>query len=318
MLKYLIVQLCDSSPSFCHYPDRRLEPRLISPGTLGLAVCEAMKENLTLQVVWPGYVVPDEYKKILGRLDRADIVPAVCEDKPLLAGADVVVMNGMTELAGFECRPGQAYVLRLSWHELLGGGSELAACLRRLDRLSVVVTDLLSFRDAMQESYASLLSELSLVVKAEYVGGHHVQLNLLTDRILLGSMNNCEAGHESLALAPDGRYYVCPAFYGEGTCVAGSVSGGVNIRNPQLYRLDHAPICGMCDAWQCRRCIWLNRMSTLEVNTPSRQQCVVSHLERNASGVLLRSLREAGYFMGVGDIDICDVLDPFENLLKNR
>ena len=84
------------------------------------------------------------------------------------------------------------------------------------------------------------------------------------------------------------------------------------IKNKQLYRLDHAPICRHCDAWQCKRCIWLNRKTTLEVNTPSHEQCVVAHLERNASRELLENIRKHGMFLPETEIKEIDYLDPFD------
>lgn len=68
----------------------------------------------------------------------------------------------------------------------------------------------------------------------------------------------------------------------------GDLQNGMNIKNSQLYKLDYAPLCRQCDAYQCKRCIWLNRKMTYEVNTPSHEQCVMGHLERNASRNLLQ------------------------------
>ena len=118
-------------------------------------------------------------------------------------------------------------------------------------------------------------------------------------------MNNCNAGWESITLAPDGKFYICPAFYQDNLGDVGDLKNGINIPNPQLYRLDHAPICSHCDAYQCRRCIWLNLKTTLEVNTPSHEQCVVSHLERNASRIInSENIPEINY------------LDPFDIIEK--
>jgi len=92
------------------------------------------------------------------------------------------------------------------------------------------------------------------------------------------------------------------------------VESGVKIENAQLLHLDHAPICSHCDAFQCKRCIWLNKKTTLEVNTPSHEQCVAAHLERNASKRLLEHLRSHGnFFAKTADINEIDYLDPFEN-----
>ena len=92
----------------------------------------------------------------------------------------------------------------------------------------------------------------------------------------------------------------------------GDLNTGLDIKNPQLYKLSHAPLCRQCDAYQCKRCIWLNRKTTLEVNTPSHEQCVMTHLERNASRDLLTNIRKHGQFMPEVDIKEISYLDPFD------
>ncbi len=140
--------------------------------------------------------------------------------------------------------------------------------------------------------------------------------------MMLSKMNNCNAGFENITLAPDGKFYVCPAFYlasdeedyglGKSKFSIGNLNEGLDIKNPQLYKLSHAPICRNCDAYQCKRCIWLNRKTTFEVNTPSHEQCVVSHLERNASRELLHNIRKHGEFLSNIDIKEIKYLDPFD------
>ena len=63
----------------------------------------------------------------------------------------------------------------------------------------------------------------------------------------------------------------------------GDLESGLQIPNQQLLNLDHAPLCRICDAFHCNRCIWLNQKLTWDINTPSHQQCVIAHLERNAA-----------------------------------
>ena len=147
-----------------------------------------------------------------------------------------------------------------------------------------------------------------------YVDGKSPQLNLLTDRMMLSKMNNCGAGDTNITLAPNGKFYICPAFYYENeTDSIGDLEKGLVIKNKQLYKLEYAPICRHCDAYQCKRCIWLNRKMTLEVNTPSHEQCVVAHLERNTSRELLNNIRKHGTFLPEQDgIKEIDYLDPFD------
>ena len=160
-----------------------------------------------------------------------------------------------------------------------------------------------------------------------YKEGKTPQINILTDRMMLDKMHNCDAGVNNITLAPNGKFYLCPAFYyDEKTNVynqlnhnkpssdnsVGDLDNGLSIPNPQLLKLDHAPLCRNCDAYQCRRCIWLNRKLTWDNNTPSHQQCVISHIERNASRYLLNKIREIGEFMPEIYIKEISYLDPFD------
>jgi hypothetical protein len=59
--------------------------------------------------------------------------------------------------------------------------------------------------------------------------------------------------------------------------------------------------------------IWLNRKLTLEVNTPSHEQCVVAHLERNESRNLMQTLRRYGEFLpDKEEIKKISYLDPYD------
>lgn len=305
MLKYLVILLDDTSVSYCHCDNPNKNPRLIPLDTLKDAILYAMKENLTIQFVWPDYELPQEYKDVIATIDHANIVPATLTEE-----ADIVVYDGIPADVT-EC---STVVVRLKLQDLLDKADRLIPALRKASRLNIVVRDPESFKDDMAERYQSALDRLAAAVKEEYAGGHTVQLNLLTDRMMLTEMNNCNAGWETLTLAPDGRFYVCPAFYYSGDKAVGSLAEGIDIRNPQLYRLDHAPICRNCDAWHCRRCVWLNRRTTLEVNTPSHEQCVMSHTEREASRRLLASIRQLGTFLPDKDIPEIDYNDPFEKV----
>lgn len=315
MLKYLIVQLADDSVSFCHYPQGRAG-RTIDAQTLRKAIFWAMTENLNIQFVYPDREVSAELKEIIHTIDHADIVGNRCEDAALRSTAAVVTFDGFDGFAEYDFRAGQAYLVRSSVSELAAHACVLAEALAKVDRVNVALTDIPSINDVALESYRKTLAQLAVAVKQQYANGHAVQLNLLTDRMVLSEMNNCNAGNESVTLAPDGRFYICPAFYLDRSHSVGDVETGLNIPNRQLYDLPHAPICRICDAYHCRRCVWLNRHLTLEVNTPGREQCVVAHIERNAARQLLSDIRQIGDFLPETDIPEIDYLDPFEKVKR--
>ncbi len=313
MIQYLVILLDDISVSFCHYKNDKKERRLMPLEILKAGIIYAMKENLNIQFVYPNYPLPKEYLEVIDGIDHTDIKPASLGDE-----GDVIVMNGFENVAFWQ---GASFVLRLSKQELFNHVADVCALLNNVERLNVVVTDIENFTDGDIECYSSVLRMLSEDVEKLYVVGKTVQLNLLTDRMMLDKMNNCGAGDTSITLAPDGKFYICPAFYltneedgiGSLHTAIGDLQHGLDIKNPQLYKLDHAPLCRHCDAYQCKRCVWLNRKMTYEVNTPSHEQCVMAHLERNNSRELLNAIRKHGMFLPEqGEIKEITYLDPFD------
>lgn len=311
MLKYLVIQLCDSAPSFCHYPNAKKEPKLISLADLKAGMLFGMKENLNIQFVYPRYELPMEYKEAIDEIDHVDIVPLHNDDKELIHNADVIVIDSWDDVND-NLQGDRSYVLRTSKGDLFANYQKLIDALLKVQRLNVVLTDIPSFNDPDFEKYRDILEQISNALASFYSKGNIAQTNIQTDRMMLKQMNNCNAGDEVVTLAPDGNFYVCPAYYFQGSEPCGSPQHGVKIKNHQLYRLEFSPICRKCDAYQCKRCVWLNEKQTLEVNTPGREQCVVSHLERNESRILLAKIREHGIFMPEIEIKEIDYLDPFE------
>lgn len=308
MLQYIIILLDDTSTTFCHYENPKTARQLISIDTLRKAIRFAMTENLMIQFVYPDYELPKEIKDEVETIDHTKIKPFGDDKKD----TDVVVVNSwdLDELP-----TDIPVVLRTSKTDLFKNYQKIERILENANRLNIVIADLESFTEEDFSSYKSLLGYLSEKVERLYLEGKATQLNILTDRMMLKQMNNCGAGNTSITLAPNGKFYVCPAFYleNENNCI-GDLDNGINCKNSQLYKLECAPICRHCDAWQCKRCIWLNHKTTLEVNTPSHEQCVIAHLERNASRLLLNSIRQHGTFLPeYEEIKSLDYLDPFVN-----
>lgn len=317
MLQYLIIHLDDTSVSYCHYDNNKKEHNLISLDDLKAGILYAMKENLMIQMVYPDYQLPEEYEATIETIDHVKIKPISQS-----TDANIVVFDSWNDLKSLKTDKEIAYVLRTDKASFFECYAKILPVLEEVSRLNVVIKDIESFTDDDFAKYKTILSEIASKVKDCYENNHAVQLNLLTDRMMLDKMNNCNAAWESITLAPDGRFYVCPAFYladdnedfgiGKAKFSVGDLESGLDIKNLQLYRLDHAPLCRKCDAYQCRRCVWLNRKTTYEVNTPSHEQCVVAHIERNASRDLLASIRTLGTFLPDKEIKEIDYLDPFD------
>lgn len=278
--------------------------------TLRQGIRFGMMENLMIQFVYPKGELPKEYEEVIEGIDHSKI-RSLPLTPPKEGGteADVWVTESIKDI-----KADVPVVWRTDKQSLFDSEADIIKALENVPRLNIVLTDIETFIEEDFEKYKSLLEKLSKAIEQMYVDGKVPQLNLLTDRMMLQKMNNCGAGDANITLAPNGKFYVCPAFYYEDEKDSiGDLEHGPDIKNKQLYKLEYAPICRHCDAYQCKRCVWLNRKTTLEVNTPSHEQCVVAHLERNASRELLNNIRKHGSFLPEQEeIKEIDYLDPFD------
>lgn len=302
MLKYLIVQLCDSASSFCYYDCKKESVNLITLDDLKAGLLWAMKENLIVQFVYPSYVLPKEYQALIDTVDHIDIKSNDPE-------ADIPVYTGINDIPTAIDNQQSPNVIRLSKTEFLANIKSLI----KYPVLNIVITDIYTLNESEHKEYEDALRTLSISIQKRIEQKSPVHINLLTNRMQLSAMNNCNAGVESITLAPNGKFYICPAFYFDNDCPVGSPKEGLLIPNKNLYALDFAPICKKCDAFQCKRCVWLNKKTTCEVNTPSHEQCVASHIERNVSRELLETLKKNSTINCDITISPIDYLDPFDN-----
>lgn len=316
MLKYLIVPLSDNAVSFCHYERNVDSNRRIDIDALRNIITWSMKENLNLQFLYPDEELPCEYHEVINTVDHVSIVGSMCEDKNLVEDADVIILDAWPPIGVYEFKKGKTYVIRTSKEDFFSHARLIKSILSKTDSLTIVIVDVDEFDEEDFSNYKKSLDGLVHIIFEEIKKGRDIHFNLLTSRMAIDKMHNCGAGDECLTFAPDGRFYICPAFYGESgdRMSVGSLQEGLNIKNAHLYNLKFAPLCRRCDAFQCRRCIWLNLKNTLEVNTPSHEQCVVSHIERNASKKLAELISALPGFSNVKQIKEISYLDPFELL----
>lgn len=309
MLQYLVILLDDASVAYCHASNPLKERDLIPLETLKRAILFGMKENLMIQYVYPEYDLPKEYNEVIESIDHVKI------------GRDVAIYNEVPTTITAD-----NVVLRLSIADFIAKQYDVATLLPQIKRLNICLTDIETFKEEQIEDYKKALAMLNAILVNQYKTGKQPQVNILTDRLQLTEMHNCGAGDTNITVAPNGKFYLCPAFYYDEKIgissrlnhhepsserSVGDLESGLQIPNPQLLKLDHAPLCRICDAYHCNRCIWLNQKLTWDNNTPSHQQCVLAHLERNAARNLQKLLVDAGFNAGE-NIKQIDYLDPFD------
>ena len=275
--KTVIVLTATDATPFCISSNNSKESVLISLQDIHKIVREAILQGWDLQFVYPPYQLPTEYMAVIESVPHKAITPAISPTK-----GDAMVINGWEEIA--KCKQhAPIYILRTRLIDFYQNINEIGDLLNLSDRLEIVFCDEVNFSED-EEAYRKALRKLTSIVLKCWSESHRVQVNLITDRLQLHKMANCNAGLQSVTLAPNGRYYICPSFYyANGNDSCGDLEHGVSIKNPLLYKLDHSPLCVPCKAYHCNRCVYLNKQKTLEVNIPPFEQCKKAGLELEAS-----------------------------------
>lgn len=311
-MQYLIVILDESANSFCYYPNPNREHRLMDLDVLKKGIFFAQKEGWLINFLVGKTTLPKEYTETIDVINHILITPP---EYPQDCVEDVLVIDCdlCKSFENIPNNPDKNIILRMDKNDLYELSNIVISLQGKYKRINVALQhiDLMTDNDfAVYQEQLTLLSKWYL---EQPKGADAVEISVLADRLFFQNMNNCDAGVKHLTLAPNGKFYICPAFYYEDeTNDCGNLETGLRVKNKQLLQLNHAPLCRKCDAYQCKRCVWMNRKTTLEVNTPSHEQCVVSHLERNASRMLLSEIRKIGNFLPDMEIKEIDYLDPFD------
>lgn len=307
MLKYLVILLSDKSVPYCCYSTSADDKKIMPLSDLRKAIRFGMMENLSIQFVFPEEKLPDGYHSLIESVDHTKIMPFS------IAGInDVGVVESWKLLnTNSEC---SHIIIRTSLAQLIAEGSRIIDMFDNYARINIVITDIENASETDAYKYKHWLEEFAETVAIRISDKSDTQINILTDRLFLSKMRNCNAGNESITIAPDGKFYICPAFYYDSDKSVGNLTDGLDIPNKQLYDLRNAPICRICDAWHCHRCVWMNKRKTYEVNTPGRIQCIISHIERNASRLILNKISTKATAFTYSEIPEIDYLDPFDKL----
>lgn len=311
---HLLVLLESGAVPFCAYDNPRFgsAPQWMPLNLLKAVIREANEKKLALSFLLGATRPPAAIESLIA--EHAKIVPlALANDYP----SDVVVIDSdePASFAALPANPNRNLILRLSRRNICSGAALFDSLIGKFRRLSIHLQGIEDFTPEDLAAYERALQLIGESLAGLYRQDRRIEVNLLSDRMMLTGMRNCDAGEKHLTLAPNGRAYVCPAFYyDDEDSHIGSLDArkGLEIKHVAGAQFRNAPLCTRCDAYHCKRCVWLNKKTTLELNVPSEQQCAVAHLEREVSRRLLRELRGVELFRRMTPIPELTYRDPLE------
>lgn len=178
-------------------------------------------------------------------------------------------------------------------------------------RINLILQDIAKWEESDIKLYEVELNKISKIIEKSYEDGNPKEINVLTDRLTLNKICDCGAGVDTFTLAPNGNIYICPAFYFKNEEEhIGNVEKGIQNLDKYHLRIEDAPICSNCDSYHCKRCIYLNKELTLEYNTSPKIQCIISHIEREATRKLQENLMRKKLISKANIIEELDYKDP--------
>lgn len=315
--EHALVLLENGVVPFCHYENPLFHtpaaPLWIDETLLKAVIARARKDGVALTFLLGATRPPAKIEKLINGIAHVKVVPpSLCDDYP-----DAIVVVSSDDIGahgGLKQNFSRNVILRVTRSDI----PRLAEMFDELEgtfgRLSIHLLGHAYFSAYDLEAYADELNRIAGRLKKLYARNTKIEVNVLTDRMMLKQMRNCDAGEKHVTVAPDGKLYLCPAFLYDGEDAIGTFDEktGFGVKPPSTVAFARAPLCTRCDAWACKRCVWLNHKLTQEYNVPSEQQCLIAHTEREASRLLLRELRAIDPFRRLPPIGELNYRDPLE------
>ncbi|MDR3335429.1 MAG: CXXX repeat peptide maturase [Treponema sp.] len=318
MLKYINVLLADTAVSFCHYENTNAgRNKWITTELLNNIIRYCQTQKLSINYIFPKDTVPAELLELIEKTGHFKIAS---REVSVNATAVVLKPSDLEKLNWLDTSNKKIIILRVNKTEVKNLHKLLERLVNKFVKITLVLTDIEFYTEEDIEAYKQELekSEECLFQQYKDVKDSLPEINFISDLWFARQMNNCNAGIDHYTFAPDGKFYICPAFYHNGSKSIGDLSE-IQVKNSHLFSLEFAPLCSRCDAFHCKRCVYLNHLLTEEFNTPSSQQCRLAHIERECSRQLLERLKQANpLFLQILPIKIINYNDPMEKILRNE
>ncbi len=160
----------------------------------------------------------------------------------------------------------------------------LKKMLEKYRRVNLFIKDIEDWNIDTYSLYEQQMYILTDFIIQQYVDGNYLQVNAITDEVsgITTDNNDCGAGITSIAIAPDGQMYICPGMYFAGEASIGSADK-FNSDYKDAIRRSKSGICVDCKNSYCSRCLYQNKITSMEIVIPSDMQCRVSYLHSKLS-----------------------------------
>lgn len=183
-------------------------------------------------------------------------------------------------------------------------------------RTNLFIQDLQNWGEDDIAEYDAQIVLLRELIEGCINEGRNYHINILSDFVYLQKPRDCGAGTTSVALAPNGKFYICPAFYFESEDnYIGNLTEGIKSIDKKFRLRSLSPICSYCDISNCSRCLYLNKKLTNELHIPPKVLCRINSIHRREAEKL------KGFMAGKGLLPLDNkdrTEDPFDRIYMKK
>ena len=275
---YLYLLLSDRGPAFCHYTANADSYIVMSQEVFDAGMQYARSHNMIPVYIgnptelWSKadrhcvHVRIDEYR-FLKQLEINEVelrIPIFhpTSDRTQLGGLD----GASTCILAID---------KTTISELL---LTISALSKYYSRINVMKTDVRGWDNIIMSAYKE---ELKRIEKWRHQSSVKVDINILPIRGTAGE-SRCAAGISEYTLAPDGNFYICPAYYFDGLFSCGSIADGIINPYKEILSMDKRKKCAMCSNDNCMACTYLDFSRHHMLGATSLQQCSIATAEKEA------------------------------------
>lgn len=311
--RQLYFLLGEDYSSICSYKNSVLSSEKIMPISILEAGLRFAEENFMQPVFLHSKKIENVFLKDYEEIEILHWVPIEAYDE-VLPFYDYRLIVGSDSLKLLENIPKQEILIfNISEKEIGNLAEYVEVLLKKCFRINVNIQGL-SSEFNLGEYRIQLEKCADFLIRDFYEGGVLKEINVITDLLYINEAEGCSAGNDTFTLGPDGKIYICPAFYsGIGEAV-GDLKQGIELKNGHLFKKEYMPLCQKCDAFQCENCKYINYMATNEVNVSPSYQCVKAQIERSVSARVKKML--SGKMSFENNLADEPIIDPIENIRK--
>jgi CXXX repeat peptide maturase len=323
MIKYLITLIDSNAESFCYYKANKNKADktngIISLELLDKVIDYAEENKIGINFIFSNNKITIKHEKKIEGAAHVKILPfnlnsIYKENILILDSEDAESINKL------EFSKDKNIILRLIREDIFNLHQMILKLNGKFKRLNLILLDLEQYTSNDINNYKTQINLSANYLLNQYKSGNPIELNFLSDRLILDKFISCKAGIDHITVAPNGKFYICPAFYhdNENNSIGDLENGITNLDN-RILTFDEAPTCSTCDSYHCKQCVFLNRETFLEFNTPSFfQQCAVYHIDREGSRIIYSALQNSGLSGNFKPINVRAYNDPFYLFEQNK